>query len=588
MAVVLGSNIISLRAQRRLSDSANKLAATSERLASGQRINRASDDAAGLAVASGLNAKNRVYTQAVRNINDGQSALNVAQGALGELSNIVIRQKELAEQAANGSYSRGQRLQLQKEANALVKEYNRIVQSTQFNGRNLLDGNDANLRVQLGYGVDGSTNVELGKKGGVAANNMTFTNAGVISTSISDVNDYNGDGILDIVEDSTVRLGRGDGTFVLSATLQGVYNADGDFNGDGKRDLIVDNGGSKLMQLGRGDGTFAAGFALGSSTGSGVTADFNGDGRDELFVQGAGSINSILSFNASGVLQSSVVTGSNKGFVGDVNSDGYLDLFGTNSIQYGKADGTFGSNQSFFTNSILIADVNGDSISDVLSQNFSLGKGDGTFTTTTNAFELNTLYLGDLNGDGHLDVFGTDLNDQEVTYYLGRGDGTFQTAANISPSPTTLMANVRSAMPGDFNNDGMLDLIYEDYDTGDRYLMLANADPSGRRNNFQSTFDLLTPASAREALDRTTTYLNRLNSEAASLGAYQSRLTTAAESVGALALGYAGAESRIRDADIAAEAADLTRLEILKQSATSILAQANIQPSIGISLIQNA
>jgi flagellin len=105
MTVRLNTNLASLNAQRRLGEVTSSLGKTYERLSSGLRINRASDDAAGLAVASGLNVDSRVFSQGLRNINDGISALQIADGALEELSNVVTRIIELSEQASNGVIS---------------------------------------------------------------------------------------------------------------------------------------------------------------------------------------------------------------------------------------------------------------------------------------------------------------------------------------------------------------------------------------------------------------------------------------------------------------------------------------------------
>lgn len=140
MSVTIGSDIGSLTAQRKLAQNTADLARVFERLSSGQRINRASDDAAGLAIADGLNASSRVYTQGIRNFNDGLSVLSIADGATTELANIVIRIKELASQAANGVYSHTQRSALDAEAQALAEEYARIARSTEFNGMRLFDG----------------------------------------------------------------------------------------------------------------------------------------------------------------------------------------------------------------------------------------------------------------------------------------------------------------------------------------------------------------------------------------------------------------------------------------------------------------
>ena len=126
MTVKIGSNIASIQAQRRLGEATSSLSTIYERLSSGKRINKASDDAAGLAIADDLNAKTRVYTQAIRNGNDGISVLSIADSANEALGGIVTRIRELTEQSANGTYSNKQRDAIDKEAQALSKEFLRI------------------------------------------------------------------------------------------------------------------------------------------------------------------------------------------------------------------------------------------------------------------------------------------------------------------------------------------------------------------------------------------------------------------------------------------------------------------------------
>lgn len=124
---------------RHLDSAQSSLSSSSRRLSSGLRINSASDDAAGLAISQSLRAQRRVYAQAIRNASDGIGLANVAQGAMVELTGILTRHAELAEQAANGMYSAAQRQALQTEATELTNEYNRIVDSTVFNGIKVFD-----------------------------------------------------------------------------------------------------------------------------------------------------------------------------------------------------------------------------------------------------------------------------------------------------------------------------------------------------------------------------------------------------------------------------------------------------------------
>lgn len=123
MTIKIGSNIASIQAQRRLGEASSSLSKIYERLSSGQRINSAADDAAGLAIADELNVRSRVFTQAIRNGNDGISLLNIADSAIENLSGLITRIRELSEQSANGTYSDQQREALDQEAQSLSDEF---------------------------------------------------------------------------------------------------------------------------------------------------------------------------------------------------------------------------------------------------------------------------------------------------------------------------------------------------------------------------------------------------------------------------------------------------------------------------------
>ncbi len=156
VAVKLGTNISSLSAQRLLSAATEKVFSAAERLSSGQRINKASDDAAGLAISMSLNANSRVLAQAARNINDTVSLTSISEGAMHQLEEITVRHKELAEQAANGVYSTKQRQAMDAEAKALTNEYNRIILTTKFNGQSILSNSWEEMRTQVGTGAENS------------------------------------------------------------------------------------------------------------------------------------------------------------------------------------------------------------------------------------------------------------------------------------------------------------------------------------------------------------------------------------------------------------------------------------------------
>jgi flagellin len=150
MALTVNTNVASLNAQRNLKVSTVALNKSLERLSSGLRINRAGDDAAGLAISEALRGQIRGLQQAVRNANDGLSLVGTAEGALAEATNIIQRVRELSIQAANGTNSDGNRASLQNEINQLIEELDRIGNTTQFNGRNLLDGTFQGVTLQVG------------------------------------------------------------------------------------------------------------------------------------------------------------------------------------------------------------------------------------------------------------------------------------------------------------------------------------------------------------------------------------------------------------------------------------------------------
>jgi len=141
MGLRINTNISSINAQRNLARTQLDLERSLDRLSSGLRITRAGDDAAGLAISENLRAQVRGLSQAQRNANDGISVIQTAEGALNEISNILIRLRELAVQSAStAGISNSERSFLQNEFSSLQSEVTRIANSTQFGGRTLLDG----------------------------------------------------------------------------------------------------------------------------------------------------------------------------------------------------------------------------------------------------------------------------------------------------------------------------------------------------------------------------------------------------------------------------------------------------------------
>lgn len=149
MALRITNNVQSLNAQRNINKSQIGLSKSLERLSSGLRINKAGDDAAGLAISEKLRSNIRALNQASRNASDGIAMIQTAEGAMDEVNNMLVRMKELAEQSATGTVGATERGYLNSEYSALRSEITRIADSTKFNDTNLLDGT-LSVAVQIG------------------------------------------------------------------------------------------------------------------------------------------------------------------------------------------------------------------------------------------------------------------------------------------------------------------------------------------------------------------------------------------------------------------------------------------------------
>lgn len=179
MGVTIGTNFQSLQAQRRLNNTSLGLSKVYERLSSGQRINIAADDAAGLAIADSLKADQRIASVAIRNANDGISVIAIADGALSEIGGILNRMGELAEQSANGVFNNVQRSALDREFSELGSEIQRIAVTTEFNSVKLLSTSQT-VSLQVGFDSKSTSQINLKNVSG------TLNKLGLTTTASGD------------------------------------------------------------------------------------------------------------------------------------------------------------------------------------------------------------------------------------------------------------------------------------------------------------------------------------------------------------------------------------------------------------------
>ncbi|SEM73191.1 flagellin [Pseudomonas sp. ok272] len=165
MALTVNTNVTSLSVQKNLNRSSDALSTSMTRLSSGLKINSAKDDAAGLQIATRMTSQIRGQTMAIKNANDGISIAQTAEGAMQEQTNILQRMRELALQSVNDSNSKLDRDALDKEFKAMISEIGRIADSTQLNGKNLLDGSAGSMVFQVGSntGTQNQITIDMSK-----------------------------------------------------------------------------------------------------------------------------------------------------------------------------------------------------------------------------------------------------------------------------------------------------------------------------------------------------------------------------------------------------------------------------------------
>lgn len=273
MGLQINTNIAAMNAYRNLSSTQNAMSTSLERLSSGLRINRAADDAAGLAISEKMRAQVSGLDQATSNAQDGISLVQTAEGALNETHSILQRMRQLAVQSANDTNSDSDRTQIQKEVTQLSQELDRISTTTQFNGQNLLDGSFQNSTFQIG--------ANAGQSLALSINDMSATSLGLSGAAKG----VAGNGAAGAISGGTAPTGAYSisGTSILDAAgaTVGTY-ADGGTTGPSTATFNADNGGavvtfatsawSDTTTAGSESGSFGVSASIDMSTKAGANA----------------------------------------------------------------------------------------------------------------------------------------------------------------------------------------------------------------------------------------------------------------------------------------------------------------------------
>lgn len=540
MAMVLNTNVQSLNSQRHLSRSQSTLNTSLERLSSGLRINSAKDDAAGLAISERMTAQIRGLTQAQRNANDGISMAQTAEGALGKMSEILQRVRELAVQSANATNSASDRKALNDEVGQLVTELQRFATTTQFNGTVLLDGSNATNTYQVG-----------------ADANQTIS-AATMDFRTDKYGDYKigGDcctaGLGKNIAVSNAMYSAATGSQVACAAVQA----------SGKLTLNGPNGKADVECL-TGDSAYDLAQKINSQSQTGIKADARTE--TALTLKGTGSfVLDVYTTSASETKKTDSNSASISFQVTSEDKQGLAAAIAAFNDASGKTGVTARMGDDGET--IVLVNDEGKNINigingkNVLASNQSIYMGNDTSANVTGNTQNSAAAMV---GSGGTDFSGTLTAAGQVTLNASR-------SYSISTSGLAFQQGVLGAKGvGLSNGSGTT----------------PEAQVNGSNLKTVASLDITTVAGATEALRIADQALDAVNSQRAKFGALQSRFEYTVANLSTTIENTTSARSRIQDTDFASETANMTKAQVLQQAGTAMLAQANSLPQSVLTLL---
>ncbi|RZT09034.1 flagellin [Duganella sp. CF402] len=538
MAQVINSNIASLNSQRNLTASQTSLSTSLQRLSSGLRINSAKDDAAGLAISERFTSQIRGNTTAARNANDGISLAQTAEGGLSTAGDLLQRIRELAVQSANGTNSDSDRKSIQNEVSALSQELDRVANTTQFNGQNVLDGSLTSAQFQVGANSGQTINIGVSSAKATDLGNNTATSAYGVATVISEAITGNKNNVA-AAETLTLSSGAGVTTNVavnVSDSAKAIAAA-----------VNTQSASSGVKASAATTATLSGSDPLTPATQTAMK-----DGSYQFTLRGSNSV--------ANDKESSAVTISAQVKGGDVSS-----LAQAINAQ----SGTTGISASVKMNSagtakeIVLSNNTGD---DIQIQNTNTAADDG----------LSGAFLRGADKPAS----GSTAAKNALGVAIGAG-GTADTVDNSGATPV-ITAGVGSSVTVGGHLDFSADSGFSISSTGASIVTATQASAL----QSVSKLDVSTVTGSNAALKTIDAALNQINSNRAALGAIQNRFASTISNLNTATENLSASRSRIQDTDFAAETATLTRGQILQQAGTAMLAQANSLPNGVLSLLR--
>lgn len=563
-------NISSIIARNALNINDNRLSSSIQRLSSGLKINSAADDAAGLAISVKMNAQIKSLEQANKNANDGISVVNTADGAMSEMHDILQRMNELAIQSANGTNSDGDREQIQLEIDQLVQELDRIAETTQFNAQNLLDGS---------FAYKGYTNTENIKV-------MSYSDGVSSGTySIKQLSYYHYE---DTIKDYDAYVENSPEGNVTHEDRYAAASAD-----DIKAALVTDD------QITAGEGM--KGFPDGAKV---IVKDENVIIEAENDFQVKLSLNDRMSIDGSGVTTTSITT--------YITTDCYKNITVTNqegTIKYNVSelniikdwgeDKAMGKDPANPTTPTVSYHTGSEEeglrhLTEDFAGYFKTVNPDAEYTITSCAVDEAT-------GDITINYKNVD-DDTDVGTYTFKLFDEGKKNADGTPDPTELSDSLHTHTDtvkteykvGDMNDDtqninlnltGMGPMRIQ-VGANEGQVIQIEIPSLGTEYLGVDGLDITTEEKATEAIDVITEAIDYLSGIRSKVGAYCNRIEHTVTNLDVTEENMTASYSRIMDVDMAKEMTEYSTVQVLVESSTAMLAQANERPQSVLQLLQ--
>lgn len=517
----INNNIMALNTHRQLSINNTNVQKSLEKLSSGYRINRAGDDAAGLAISEKMRAQIRGLNMASKNAQDGISLIQTAEGALTETHAILQRMRELATQSANDTNIEVDRGEIQKEVDQLASEITRIANNTEFNTQKLLNGGIKDIKFHIG--ANEGQNISLG------INAMDAYSLGIAADSI--------------VKEATIATGSSIGSVTLADTT-----------------------GSKVV-----DGAEIT-FAYGTETTAAAAAKWTGSIGANTFTISAGTengaaANGIAIKFTTGAAEGAAWSGSELTITlatnGGDSSDGKYTATNIQSlIQGATTDVPTGLDVTKFAVSAVGTDViDASALTEPITITLANGADAETEDVITVSAGTDTKNFTITDKTATTFTTGSDEDFGGITINLADGNTLADLDAGIDKLTIAVTGDVAQAAEIGANGEVIKEAVA----------------PKG--------IDVSTQAAADKAITIINKAIETVSAERSKLGAMQNRLEHTINNLDASAENLQAAESRIRDVDMAKEMMEFTKQNILTQAATAMLAQANMAPQTVLKLL---